>query len=188
MAEKRQLLARRYAQAILNYYQPSYTDIQDCYTIGNYCERHPTTAFFLRLSSISAEDKVAVMVRVIHDIFEPRDSVMTLIKHILKRLRCDGRLPLLMKICDMLYHEYHQRHNIEACTVYTSHDVDHDTLRSMMAWLEQQLGKTLKIEYQIDPDLIAGIRVRGQTFIWEDSIAKALRRMQHNAHAQWGIS
>ncbi len=187
MSNDRRMLARRYAKAILNCYNLSHEQVHVCHRIGTYFTQHSACAFFLRLSSISGEDKIAVVMNTIRERFVPSQIVDYVLLQLLRLLQSTNRFTLFMQVCKMLRHEYHERHAIEPCTVYLSHDMDINEISPLISWLEQQVGMTLEPTYQVDAQLIAGIRIRGETFVWEDSIARRLRQMQHNAYAQWGI-
>jgi len=188
MADKQRYIARKYAQAILRYHHPSYQTVAQCYQVGTYFFHHAVSSLFLRLSSVKAHDKVAVMVRVIQQQFACDEHVITFIRSILKLLMRDSRLFLFMRVCFMLYEEYQHMHAIEPCTVTVSHDIDTATLQPLINWLEQQVGKQLEPSYIVDNRLIAGVRVRGESFYWEDSVARSVRRMQQSVYTQWGIS
>lgn len=184
----RDIIARRYAQAILNYCDLSYADVCMCYAIGTYFMQHSVSAFFLRLSSIDGYDKIRVMTNTIREQFAPDDSVMNVIQRLLQLLDTGNRFSLFMQVCIMLRNEYYERHAIEPCTVYMSHEMETSEISPIVSWLEQQVHKTLEPEYRINSSLIAGVRVCGKTFVWEDSIARNIRHMKHNVYAQWGIA
>lgn len=111
-----------------------------------------------------------------------------MMRRLLVLLSKHNRMTLFMRVCMMLRDVYYTVHAIEACSVFTSHDIDTQDVQPIVAWLETQLGKTLEPTYYVDQSLIAGVRVCGQTFIWEDSIARNIRQMKHDAYAQWGIA
>jgi len=188
MNDERQTVARRYAQAVLNYCAPTYDTVTHVWHIGSYFYQHSVSAFFLRISSISSDDKIGIILRVVREQGVSSDAAIDLMTRILHLLKRDGRLSLFMHVCILLYKEYQYRHNIQSCAVVVSHDVDMSTIQPVISWLEQRVHRTLEPYYQVDDRIIAGIRVRGETFYWEDSVARDIREMKHEAHAEWGIS
>jgi len=187
MFEVRDTLARRYAQALIRYYALSHEEAYLCWQVGEYFMGNSATSFFLRISSILPETKIAIILRVTHERVADASAISALLQGMLYLLKCDARLALFPYVCHMVYREYQRQYGIESCVVSLSHEMAHNEIQHVILWLQEQLKKTLQPSYTIDPDLIAGIRVRGQTFVWEDSVARSLRRIKRDVREEWGI-
>ncbi|MBN2267619.1 MAG: F0F1 ATP synthase subunit delta [Candidatus Babeliaceae bacterium] len=93
-------------------------------------------------------------------------------------LQRDGRLWLFPDIVAAFSALYQQRCNVLWCTVRISHELTVEQHAELGRFLEKIAGKKVFFTVKRDPSLIAGIRVEGETVLWECSIAQRLRALQ----------
>jgi F-type H+-transporting ATPase subunit delta len=71
--------------------------------------------------------------------------------------------------------ELEKRH----ATVETSNEVDSAIRSEIVANLKSKYGNDLSTEFQIDPQLLGGIRIRVGNDVWDGSVRNRLERLQH---------
>lgn len=94
------------------------------------------------------------------------------------------RLSLLSEIFLAVADLYREHYGYELCRVSSAQELDHQQKSELQTQLRHLLGKKIYCSYVSDPSLIAGIRVRGQSFVWEDSIAQRLRMLEQIGRAK----
>lgn len=90
------------------------------------------------------------------------------------------RLFLVRNVLQTLLVLYKKQVGIELCTMKISHEISEVERKQICSNLEQEVGKKIVYSYLLDKKLIAGIRVEGDSFVWEDSIAKKLRIIEQS--------
>lgn len=86
------------------------------------------------------------------------------------------RLQLLVPIMEYIVSQCHQAHGMHDVMVESSHQLTEQERTFFERLFAQQIGASrVRTTYQINPDLIAGIRMRSAFFLWEHSINKQLR-------------
>lgn len=172
MTRAEQILARRYATAFLNVFGDS-IDFDAFMAINEakmfFAERKKVL-YFLSLSTLASSEKARIMKQVftVLDLPESFNILLTLLLH-------DKRAGLLYDVLQFIVKIYEQRNKIMDFTCTTSHEVDKKALEIMKRFLAQQTGNDIIYTYQIDKDLIAGIRLQSDTLLWEQSVEKQLR-------------
>jgi F-type H+-transporting ATPase subunit delta len=71
--------------------------------------------------------------------------------------------------------ELEKRH----ATVETSSEVDPAIRSEIVANLKRKYGDDLSTEFQVDPQLLGGMRVRVGSDVWDGSVRNRLERLQH---------
>lgn len=170
MSTKELYLARKYAVAFMRY-QKYYNQNID---------------FFLRLNGLADflmqyrdrffyADKERYLT--VFEIFGFDRNAFALL---LDLLISDNRLVLIRGVIKAMCWLYQKHNALDICTITSSHQLRDDQLDQLQAFLERASGKKVLYTHKIDRSLIAGIRARGTTFIWEDSIAKRLRLIEQS--------
>lgn len=90
------------------------------------------------------------------------------------------RLALIKAVIKMVCSLYEKHNAIDFCMVTSSHPVSDFQLQQLNNFLEKASDKKILYSHHIDKSLIAGIRARGTTFMWEDSIAQRLRLIEQS--------
>ena len=158
------LIARKYERAFLNHF-----DYKDC-----------TREFIFTLDSVvkfMKKNKIKFSGLRMNSYFNffseleiKKDSFILL----LKLLERDKRLKHLPEVLESIRDLCLDYMKVLFCTIFSSHDLDSDEKEIMSKFIERKTGKTVFYRHVIDKSLIAGIRVVGDNFVWEDSVAKGL--------------
>lgn len=161
-------LARKYASALMKHYDWYQRDI-------TWIKRLRSVAHFLR------EHRQ-------HFVYAPRSLYVSIfeifgfygsdIQSMLVLLEQQQRLLLLPDVVQRVVDSYKKRHNIEYCRVSSALPLTDEQAEKLKQLLEQLSGKKLLCFYETDPSLIAGIRARSETFVWEDSVEQRLRMLE----------
>lgn len=169
-------LAKRYAAAYLNLFDAS-LDLPICgrlEDIADFFKIHPTAMLVLKLSTVSSKDKYDSIKAVI-DAFDVPDRLLRIVQLLLTQ----NRLVLFPKILNQISSLYKERHNITNYTVISSDALNDQAVKGIIDFLKRITGKHILHTSKVDKELIAGIRLQSDTNLWEYSINKQLRELQH---------
>lgn len=109
------------------------------------------------------------------------------VEYIIALLEKDHRIILMPDILEEVLNLYKDYHGIENCKIMSAcaltdaqkHMLEHDLVR--------KVHKKLLYTYEIDSSLIAGVRVRGENFIYEDSVAQKLQKLKQASNGSCAI-
>lgn len=73
---------------------------------------------------------------------------------------------------------YRQDQNIEVVKVQSAGELDEDQQQRLIAMLEKKLNKKIELSIDINPELIAGLRVQARDFLLDNSIKSRLDSMK----------
>lgn len=99
------------------------------------------------------------------------------IQKLLELLALNYRLHLVSDIFAHIVKAYLQAHKIEKVTVKTTLEIANEEKEIIIAFLEQNTEKRISATYEIDKKLMSGIRIQGDTFLWEYSVRKQLHNI-----------
>lgn len=100
------------------------------------------------------------------------------LSHLIKLLDAHNRLRLFAKVIHALWELYRKRYEIAACTIKSSHDLTVDEEKILQAFVQRITGCQVFYRSVRVRSLIAGIRIESDEFLWEQSIADKLRRVE----------
>jgi ATP synthase F1 delta subunit len=170
------LLARRYAQAFVRVYDQQLTleHIHSMHLFAQHLQQHRAAINELTHGMHDADAlKVSEALTLLAHAAGMPDCSM----HLLRLLARDSRLFLLEGVLLQIVGIYKKVHDIVTCEIRSAHPLDAAARTTVEEFLRRTIGKKIDIErYVIDPRLIAGIRVQGDTFLWEYSIDQRLRQ------------
>ena len=168
----RSTLALRYAKAFLNVFkstlgQQENASLEKC---AQFLDSHLSWLFLCNLSLIPLASKE----RMIDEVCKQYGLVaayttlfLLLVQH--------QRVFLFSTILRIIKKEYMRDAKIYEFKVESSCILSVEQKISLEAALQQQLGDvTVDCDYCVNPALIAGIAVKSETLVWEDSIRKYL--------------
>ena len=99
-------------------------------------------------------------------------------------LRCldiileNRRFSELLQILEEFVHVYYRHHNIAEVKVESVKKLTIAQDRKLVANLEKFLGQKIVLSYQIEPDLIGGLRIVAGSQMIDDSIETKLNRLE----------
>ena len=89
-----------------------------------------------------------------------------------------NELSHLDKISDAYEECYRRKHRIEIVKVTSASKLDEDQLSRLKEMLEKKLNKTLELEVQVDPSLIAGIKVQANDLVMDNTVIAKIDAMK----------
>lgn len=171
------LLAKRYAQAM-------------CVTLGDtitpavaaqiaqyahFITEHRATLFYLKVSSIPAQTKCAVLEREAE-----KFGVGNTLAPLFKLLAQHRRLHMIESVLHQIGIVYCALRNIIECTCTSAVLLDNAARARVEQALEKQFDATIRVNYVVDSQLIAGMRIANDEFLWEHSVRGYLRALQQS--------
>lgn len=172
--ERRLLLARKYARAVLNVFggQISPDDITRVRDIVSFLSTRRKALFFLKLSRIESNVKVAAVEHLFEGVSDTRPFVA-----LMRLLLDDKRGDLIYQVLCAIVELYQEIHKIMPFTVTSSHNLSNDEQDTVKQFLARQTRNDIIYTYRQDASLIAGLRLQSKTLLWERSIQKKLRSL-----------
>lgn len=174
-------LARKYAQAFLNLFMDRLS-IDDCLSLVKlkyFFKSHKQALFFLSLHHISLELKMRFIDEIIVK-FNLKQEFRKLFEVLLEHNRCHLIIDVLRKICSI----YRARNNVILFTISSSYPLEVTSLEILENFLARQTGSTIIGIPQVDKNLIAGIRMQSENYLWEYSLKKQLQRLKRAVESQ----
>lgn len=173
------LLAKKYAVAFLNTFEKTidfnaYQAIEKMY---NFFNSNPQTLVVLAAPTLELETKSQLIEKIVH-YYQAPNELMKLVSLLIKQ----QRLLLLPSILLQLTRVYRERNQLVAFTFYGSHELAEHETRMLSQFLEQKINKNILYNSVIDKELIAGIRLKSDTWLWEYSVEKQLRAIENSLH------
>ncbi len=89
----------------------------------------------------------------------------------------DRRVVLLADILHKLSALYRDRHGIGHVLITSSHILNNEQLSGIKRFLARKTGLDIIYTHRVDRKLIAGIRLQGDSFVWEYSVRKSLNNL-----------
>ncbi len=172
MMNNRALLARKCAAAYLNLYEDGIkdSDIAIIESVSDFFAQHKQMLIMLTVPGISNALKWQALQQVFTHVKAPA-SLHSLIHMIVNQ----GRSLLLPEVLHAIISLYYERKRVMKCTIMTSHPIDDAAREIIRRFMMRQTRWNIVYTYEVNPSLIAGIRVLGDTVLWEYSIDKQLR-------------
>lgn len=103
-----------------------------------------------------------------------------LFKQLTRLLIKHHRIVILPDVLHHLGDLYKEQSNSMFFYVISSHDLDQHQIRACEEYVAGATGKKIVSEYFVDKELIAGIRLQSDTFLWEHSVRKQLQAVQQS--------
>jgi ATP synthase F1 delta subunit len=166
-------LARRYALAFLHQRKIviSQEQIDHIISFVRFKYAHRDLFFFIRLQTISADLKKSIIL----DSFLKQFSVDQLLEPVVQLLAEHRRLALLAQVMLFVVYYYYEMNGIAKCIITSCHELNEQQITVIKQHFERMINKKLLIVHAVDKNLIAGMRISTQTFLYEYSIQRQLR-------------
>lgn len=166
---------RKYADAYLNVYGDSLTlpDMKALERFGVFCKAHRGTLFFLMTTALDEVQKEKSM-NCIYANCQIPDSF----RAVVDMLFVQKRIQYLSDVCILVSELYKKRNAIYEFRITSSCELSSEQKKTIEQFLARNISGTIICTYGISPELIAGIRIQGDTLMWEHSINQQLRAIQ----------
>lgn len=89
-----------------------------------------------------------------------------------------NRLVFLPSIIDVMESLWFQKNDIEKLTVYSAVPLESAAEKKLVAKLEKSFGKKIILDKEIDPSLIAGIKIQKGSVFYDFSIQGNLKKLK----------
>lgn len=174
-------IAKRYATAFLRVTETQPALMETLGAFLHFLKTHSIFLATLNVPSISLEKKIEVIEKVLE---KQKLIQVPACKKLILLLLKDKRIDLLEEVLKKiiaLYKQWEKKHHF---TVTTSHSLEEEEEVTVLNFIQEQLTlkglspKDVTANFVVDPSLISGIRIAGNTFLWERSIAKQLRTLE----------
>lgn len=169
-------LAYKYANAFLNVYSDRLNDgdIKSINNILQFLPKHPRLLFLLQVPLIKKAIKEKWLVS-----FCEQFNVGAPFKNLITLLLSHRRVFLLPAILNAIVNSYQKRHHIENIVIKSSIPLPVSYRHDIESFIKHYINGVHYYHYEVDPTLIAGIRIQSDTILWEYSMNKRLRDIAH---------
>lgn len=172
MNDKREVLARRYAQAFLNVYSQEYT--QEYFIllkeVAHFFKTHSKTCYFMQLSLLEKIVKEEALHRLCVQLSLP-DSY----KRLFSLLIDQKRVFLLPDIFKQLVYEYQIGAHYMPIKITAPITLEPHEQKTLVDFLAHKTNTIVLPEYFVDTSLIAGVRALSGNYLFEHSVQATLR-------------
>lgn len=181
-----EIIAKKYAVAFLNVFGKSISE-ESLQHIAH-LEKAITATHkkFLVLLSIPILSP-AVKKHVIDEI-ATYFKLNTAFIQLMNTLIAHKRVHLLDQIIKHIINEYQKIHHLDVFTIEVSHALQEQEKTRIINFIKNFMPQhTIKTEFKVQPKLISGMRIKSDTFLWEQSIQKRLQLVKQNMFRRVGL-
>lgn len=170
-------LVKRYARAWIMCFnaQIDEADIRTFHAVIAYFKDHPRIYFMLKLSIIKDETKRQAL-HMLNTMYDLPVGFFSLCDLLIKQKRSF----LLTAILAAIITQYWQLHNVERFNVVSAGALLDSQKRECQAFLISLRDKKVHCTYEVDAQLIAGIKMQSDYFLWEHSISRQIRKIRQS--------
>ncbi len=172
MDKSRIFLARRYAQAFLDlvYDQMEMSDIASFEHAEIFFKTHQHACFLMDLSLLSGESKREAVRTIISTYHLP-----SLVEELLVLLITQKRSALIADVLSQFVGLYKKRAGIMTFFIDSSLPLSDEEKNHIESFLKEQVQAIVLCSYRVTPELVAGIRIQNENYLWEYSVQAQLR-------------
>ena len=171
-----QTVARRYASALADVVlqRGEAREVQqELLAWADMLQSHPNLREVFANPTIALDQKRGVLRRLI-EIAKPRPTTVNFLKVLLQ----NQRLPELDQINRRFATVLDDRAGMIAAQVTTARPVEAATQQTLQATLRNLTGKSVRIEFDTDPDMIGGLVTRIGSTIYDGSVRNQLQQIK----------
>lgn len=184
MISGKDVVAKRYAKALLNLYYILLN--QRCFTsmlnLEAFFKKNKQLIVYLTIPTLSDEVKIDVMEKIFQRLGTCK-TIMRLVRALLRH----RRIELLVDVIRNIICEYRIRRNMMEFKVISSHHLSDEQQKSIINFLHAKTDASITAHFEVDPELLCGLRIQGKTFLWERSLSKCLKSVERSALRQVGL-
>jgi len=165
-------VARNYAKAFLNFMGNVLT-LSHCEMLQKAtCEFKQCLDYITLIPTISSHVKKKVLLSWFQALKIPID-----ITRLLDLLIYHQRLFLFSTIMEQLCVEYYKRNNIVKFCIQSTASLSKEQIDTIHTFLSYKTGKRIRFTFVLEKNLIVGIRLQSDTYLWEYSLRQRLRNI-----------
>lgn len=170
-----EIVIHKYAMAFLNLYankidEKVFTNIYRTHSFLNY---HPEVIFFLSTPNLNDSERSEII-----DKFLIKFCLIVEFKKLIILLIDQNRITLLKDVLKSIWNLYQEKTQYMEFNISSATEMKNDDLEVIKQFLTNKTGKKIIYKYKVDKELIAGICVKSNIYLWEYSIRKQLNNAQ----------
>ena len=174
MNDGQHAIIKRYAQAFLNCFSLNDSDMAQIKEARRYLESHEEIFSLLKVPALDGKIKKDALVACLVSRFKLPASFEPLITVLVAHKRAD----LISNVLAQIEIMYHEQKGIETFAISSATALNTNDISTIQLFLASKTQHTIVCSTQIDPSLIAGIRMQSADRMWEYSIRKQLATLQ----------
>ncbi len=178
-------VARKYAIAFsrVNRNLANETMITKVRAFAEFLKNQRAFTAYLSIPNITLLEKHALIEKTLQH-FGLGNEYKNLIGLLLKHKRIDFLLPVIKHIIDVFL----TLQSITTFSIYSSHSLHNQEKQHILNFIKHEIpSKTIQAEFYCTPELISGIRIKSDRFLWERSIRKTLRTVKQTMLQRIGL-
>lgn len=174
MINNQLIIAKRYAQAFLNVFPLTFTDIEKITEAIDFLKQHAQIITFLKIPLLDPQVKFEALKESLIRRFDLPESLELLVQSLIRKKRAE----LLLQVLEHITMHYHELHNIKLFTVSSSAELTDAQKKIIEHYLVDETGAKIVTHYTMDKKLIAGVRMQNEELQWEHSLAQQLKKIR----------
>ncbi len=169
------IVAKRYAVATLNVYgYKNVLSVLDNYeALYLFLDTHSRILFYFKIPTLDKETILNGMLQLYK-----RFSIPPAHEALLHTLSSHGRMTLIKNILQHIIDLTKELDHREYFVIKSSHEITETQKTTIINFLQHRTGNCIVPSFILEKKLIAGIKLISKTHLWEESIAKSIKRIQ----------
>ncbi len=174
-------IIKKYTYAFLYVYRKCLTpdDFNNLSKVSSFLKKRKTSMFIATHADIDLETKgnlfLEIFMRAAPDSSE---CLKNALKKLVIVLVMQNRLPMVIKIIDLIGVRFAQAIGYQEATIMTSHRLSSGEQQEIIKAFGFLTASQVNATFRLDTELIAGIKIISQNYIWESSIAQKIRALR----------
>lgn len=178
-------VAKKYAQAFVHVYgkELSLEALDQLRAFEDFLATQRGVLLALTLAALSAQTHDQIVKKIVQQFQLP-----LCIERLIKVLIQHKRLVLLRSVLKYIRKMYAIQQGIMDVAIGSSHPLEVEEKQRLCAFAQAMSGvKKIKASFVLMPEMISGVRIKSDTYLWEQSIRKLLHHVQQTMTQQVGI-
>ena len=178
----REIIAKKYAVALLNLYFDSLSEecMSEFMALEAFFRKNKEFLAYLNVATLDMKSREKMINLVLYKVFSHLSICCKTVKRLIILLLKHKRIDILQDVVRVLVKEFMRRKNIVQCTISVSHPIDKTEKKSIVDFFKKVTGSNVYALFKTDEFLISGIRMKSDFFLWEKSVDAELKRIKHN--------
>jgi len=181
-----EILAKKYAAAYLRCYRDELSDekLERLAFFERFLATHKGVLLSLTIPTLTIEAQTHILQKMA-DHFHVTEGLQKLIALLIRH----KRLVLLRFVLRLVHDLYYQGKGIIFFTISSSHALSAEEKQQLLAFTHSIMGSSIQVRaiFAVEPEMIAGIRIKSDIYLWERSINKLLHQVQQTMIQRVGL-
>lgn len=173
------VLAHKYAQGFFQVYSSCFT--QEAYEQVRYAKiffrSHAKILRIFSLASLKEGSTEGSSTSILPELLRAKGSLPHFFLPLLALLLKHKRSALLPEVLEQITLLYCQANETEEIIIWSSSALSEEQVKTIQAFISKRRVRKIISTVQIDPSLIAGVRIQGEQFLWEYSVRGQFRNI-----------